>query len=196
MRAAPAGRAARRPCPPGVCEGVGPSLSRAPGHSCHGPGQRSAVPMAQGWSLLMWCRPRQPEVGLRLACAVAGSSGRGHERDLASPVTPQLSPAALGRGWDPGGRRIGEGRTSAPVSEGRRATQGAQPLTGREMGPDRRQLSPWGHGISRSPALCQRQLRPALTATRLDSEGAWEGKEDRAQALLQVDKGQATTGTK
>lgn len=56
------------------------------------------------------------------------------------------------------------------MSAGRHATQGAQSLTGREMVPDRRQLSPWGHSISRSPALCQQLLRPALTATRLETQ--------------------------
>lgn len=63
---------------------------------------------------------------------------------------------------------------------------------------DRRQLSPWGHGIGSSPAPCQQLLRPpVLTATRLETQSrAWEGQEDRAQAVPQADMGWAATESK
>lgn len=84
----------------------------------------------------------------------------------------------------------------APVSEGRHAAQGSQPLARIEMLQDRRQLSPWGHGIGSSPAPVPAAPPPsALTATRLGAQRLG-GAGETAQALPQAVTERAATASK
>lgn len=83
--------------------------------------------------------------------------------------------AVTGLLWGEAGVQAADGseeRMPAPVSEGRHAAQRAQPLAGKEMLLDRRQLSPWGHGFGSHPAPCQWLLCPQPWRPRDSSPGA------------------------